>query len=120
MAKAANITTWIPLRGVPDLVPKAYLSFTYVEIWSDQELIPGLIAGRVRWRATAAKPADKQRGFWQHPHTRFEIDWEQDTITASSWADRAIERISLIGVQLAREDLVGLGLPAPPAAPARP
>jgi hypothetical protein len=60
----ANIT-WIALSGVRDLVADAFLSPIYVETWAKERLIPGLVAGRIRWRMRAAEPPDKRDGFWQ-------------------------------------------------------
>jgi hypothetical protein len=114
---AANIT-WVALSGVPRLVEEAFLSSSYVDGWAREKLIPALIAKRVRWRARAAVPAGKGDGFWQQPpHLWFSIKWVENTVFLTGVGGLVVYETCLIGVELAREDLVDLGLPAPPPAP---
>jgi hypothetical protein len=112
-----SIAFWITLRGVRDLVAEAFLSPAYVGTWAKEQLIPGLVAGRVRWRAKAADPVEKSHGFWQQPDTWFRIDWQENSVArliSGALVIGGVRDCRLIGVELAREDIEALLWPEEP------
>src|SRR5262245_45910871 len=108
----ANIS-WIALHEVPDLVAKDYLSATYLEIWTREQLIPALIAGRVRWKALASGPAGELRDdFFQRTATDIELNWKENVARLFVDSEYGIVGSThLFAVKLCREDIEAL-LPA--------